>query len=111
MGLELAFSSRELRSICESHAKAKRELGEMTAHALQRHLADMESADTVSELFDLGLEIQHCCEDPGLLRFRLNEHACLACRANHRSLPLNGGNIDWAQVTRLQLVRVEGTGD
>lgn len=106
MGLELAFRSRELRSTCESPARAKRELGEIASRVLQRHLADVQAAETAAELVDMGLGIEHCAQEPGLLRFHLDGGVCLVCQVNHRTVPMNGPMIDWTQVTRLQVVRI-----
>lgn len=73
MPLEIAFQTRELRATCESPTKAKRELGEPGSKALRRVLADMNAVETVAELFDMGLEIESCTQEHGMLRFQLCE--------------------------------------
>jgi len=106
MPLEIAFQTRELRATCESPAKAKRELGEPGSKALRRVLADMNAVETVAELFDMGLEIENCTKEQGMLRFQLSEGLNLFCNVNQQSAPMNGGTIDWTQVTRLKVARI-----
>lgn len=106
MPLEIAFQTKELRATCESPTRAKRELGERGSNALRRVLADMNAAETVDELFDMGLEIESCTQELGMLRFQLSEGLSLYCHANQQSAPMNGEAIDWAQVTRLKVARI-----
>lgn len=83
-----------------------RELGEPGSKALRRTLADMNAVETVAELFDMGLGIENCTQERGMLRFRLSEGLSLYCNAHQQSVPINGETIDWAQVTRLKVVRI-----
>ncbi len=106
MPLEIAFQTRELRATCESPTKAKRALGEPGSKALRRVLADMNAVETVAELFDMGLEIENCTQEHGMLRFQLSEGLSLFCNVNQKSAPMNGETIDWAQVTRLKVARI-----
>lgn len=106
MPLEIAFQTRELRAICESPTRAKRELGEPVSKALRRTLADMNAVESVAELFELGLGIENCTQEPGMLRFQLNEELSLYCNANQQSVPMNNETIDWAKVIRLKVVRI-----
>ena len=106
MGLEIAFDSRELRTTCESPVRAKRNLGERASLALQRHLADMEAVESVSELLEMGLGIENCEQEQGMLRFYLSEGLYLYCEVNHHRVPMSGITVDWAQVTRLKVIRI-----
>ncbi len=108
MPLEIAFQTRELRATCESPTRARREVGELGSNALRRVLADMNAVETVIELFEMGLEIENCTQKHGMLRFQLSEETSLYCTANQQSVPMNGEPIDWAQVTRLKVVRIGG---
>ncbi|MET3179624.1 UNVERIFIED_ORG: hypothetical protein ABIC43_002783 [Variovorax guangxiensis] len=108
MPLEIAFQTRELRATCESPTRAKRELGELGSKALHRVLADMNAVETVAELLDMGLEIESCTRENGMLRFPLSERLSLFCNVNQQSAPMNGQKIDWAQVTRLKVTRIGG---
>lgn len=106
MPLEISFQTRELRATCESPTRAKRELGEPGSKALRRALADINAVETVAELFEMGLGIENCTQEHGMLRFQLGEGLSLDCNANQQSAPMNGETIDWAQVTRLKVVRI-----
>lgn len=108
MPLEIAFQTRELRATCESPTRAKRELGEPGGKALSRTLADMNAVETAAELFEMGMEIDNCSLERGMLRFRLCEGLNLYSCANQQIVPTNGKTIDWAQVTRLKIVRIGG---
>lgn len=108
MGLEVAFQSKELRSTCESPARAKRELGESAAAALRRYLADLEAVETVAELMEMGLEFESCESRVGLIRFGLSEGRYLYCEVNHQHVPVSGEAVDWAQVSRLKVIYIGG---
>ena len=106
MPLEIAFQTRELRATCESPTRAKRELGEPGSKALRRALADMNAVETAAELFEIGLGVENCAQERGVLRFQLSEGLILYCHVNHQSVPMNGEGVDWAQVTRLKVVHI-----
>jgi hypothetical protein len=106
MPLEIAFQTRELRATCDSPTRAKRELGESESKALRRVLADMNAVETVDELFEMGLGIENCSDEYGMLRFQLSGVLGLYCIANQQCVPMNGDTIEWAQVTRLKLVHI-----
>jgi hypothetical protein len=106
MPLEITFQTRDLRSTCESPTRAKREVGELESKALRRVLADMNAVETVVELFEMGLTIENCSQEQGMLRFQLSEKMGIYCAVNQQGIPMNGETIDWAQVTRLKVVRI-----
>lgn len=106
MGLEVAFQSRELRTTCESPARAKRELGEAASAALRRQLADLEAVETAAELLEIGLGFEDCARKLGLVRFHLNDGLYLYCEVNHRNVPMSGRQVDWTKVTRLKVVDI-----
>lgn len=108
MGLEVAFQTKELRSTCESPARAKRELGESVAAALRRYLADLEAVETVAELVEIGLEYETCGLKVGLIRFELSEELHLYCEVNHQNVPMSGEAVDWAKVSRLKVIHIGG---
>lgn len=108
MGLEVAFRTIELRSTCESPARAKRELGDAAAAALRRYLADLEAVETVAELMELGLEFENCGLKLGLIRFRLGDGRHLYCEVNHQHVPMSGETVDWANVSRLKVIHIGG---
>ena len=50
MVLQLAFAKKSLRDLCESEAKAQRDLGVRMAEKLKRRLADLRAATCVKDL-------------------------------------------------------------
>jgi len=108
MGLEVAFRSKELRSTCESPARAKRELGDSAAATLRRYLADLEAVEAVAELVEMGLEFESCGSKLGLIRFGLSEGRHLYCEVNHQHVPMSGETVDWAKVSRLKVIHIGG---
>ncbi len=108
MGLEVAFQSKEFRSTCESPARARRELGDSAASTLRRCIADLEAADTVAELMEIGLEFERCESKKGLIRFGLGEGQHLYCEVNHQHTPMSGEAVDWTKVSRLKVVHIGG---
>lgn len=108
MGLEVAFRSIELRSTCESPARAKRELGQNAAADLRRFLADMEAVETVVELLEIGLEFESWGVQVGTIRFGLSEGQYLYCQVNHQNVPMNGNTVDWTKVSRLKIIHIGG---
>ncbi len=105
--LELAFSTKSLRQLCESGAKAKRVLGFSVALKLRRRLADMRAATCVK---DLVAGQPRELENPG--RRNIVVGLCKGFRivfcANHNVVPvLNSGGVDWAKVSRVKILRVE----
>lgn len=106
MPLEIAFQTKDLRATCESPTRAMRELGEQGSGALRQTLADMNAVETVAELLEIGLGIEDCMQEHGMLRFQLSDKLSLYCKPNQHSVPMIGRVIDWSQVTRLKVVRI-----
>jgi plasmid maintenance system killer protein len=104
--LELAFESKELRDICENEADARRKLGESIAEALKRRLADLDAATSPKDLLAgrlrRGLEGQTMVID-------LCEGHRIVFAANHPDNPATAdGDLDWANVRRIRILRIEG---
>lgn len=105
--LELAFESRSLRTLCESEAHAKRELGEAVAEILKRRLADLRAATSVNDLLAGrprvldGTERHHMAVD-------LPDGYRIVFSANHSNNPVtDAGGPDWARISRIKILRVE----
>lgn len=105
--LELAFDSMPLRTICESEAQAKLELGSTVAEILKHRLADMRAATSVKDLVVGRPRIlddsrgQHMVVD-------LCDGYWLTFQSNHTNRPIiDADDIDWARVTRIKLLRIE----
>jgi hypothetical protein len=105
--MEIAFDSKELRTICESEPAAQREYGLSVSEALRHRLADLRSASTVG---DLVAGAPHPAGGPEseYLLVQLCEGYSLAFSANHRQNPETpNGQVDWSGVSRIKLLRIE----
>ena len=109
MGLEVAFRSVELRSTCESPARAKRELGDDAAAVLRGYLADLEAVETVAELLAMTLGFEVCEGVFGRIRVLLSEEQYLYCEVNHQHVPTSEGQVNWALVSRLKIIHIGGS--
>jgi hypothetical protein len=103
--LELAFESKDLRDICENEAEAKRRLGESIAKTLKRRLADLDAATSPKDLLAgrprLGQDGQTMVID-------LCEGRRIVFAANHPDDPATAdGDLDWAKVRRIRILRIE----
>lgn len=104
--MHLAFESKELRAICESHVEAIAQLGEDAA-GLQRRLADLEAATSVADLVAGQPEFVNLPEgERTVVHFSNGRRLLLA--ANHVKIPVKpDGHINWGKVMRVRLVRIE----
>jgi len=105
--LELAFAKKSLRQLCESEAKAKRDLGVRMAEKLTRRLADLRAATCVKDLVagrprELdGARHRH-------IAVELCNGARIVFCANHNAIPmLESGGVDWSRVSRVKILRIE----
>jgi hypothetical protein len=106
--LELAFETKLLRTICESEAHAKRELGPQVAEALKHRLADLRAASSPKDLVagnprELG--------GPGSQRQMVVDvcdgHRIVLC-ANHPKNPMTTlDDLEWSRVSRVKILRIE----
>jgi hypothetical protein len=105
-GLELAFETKELRDICESEAEARRQLGESVAEVLKHRLADLDAATSPK---DLVAGRPRLGEDGGTMVLELCEGHRLVFTANHPGNPATPtGDVDWARISRIRILRIEG---
>ncbi len=105
--MEVAFDSKELRTICEADTTATRELGVNVADTLRRRLADLRAASTIN---DLPVGSPHALEGAaGRARaVELTEGYRIVIAANHRSNPrTENGELDWSRVGRIKVLRIE----
>ena len=105
--MELAFDSRSLRTICESEADAKRELGPIVAEVLKHRLADMRAATSVRDLL-VGKPRIISESDHHFMVIDLCEGYQLIFCANHPPNPeVEPGELDWQRVRRIKITRIE----
>jgi proteic killer suppression protein len=103
----IAFSTRKLRSLCESQTKAEGEYGIRVAKELRARLADIREANSVLDLpagrpreID-GNPHKHYAVD-------LADGYRLVLCINHSKVPLlKSRRVDWANVSRIKVHRIE----
>lgn len=104
--LELAFDTKELRTICENEDYAKQVLKPLVAEILKHRLADLRAATSIR---DLVAGRVHQVEDIN------NHHMIVGLRDNHRIVlcanhPKNptdkDGRIDWSRVSRIKVLGI-----
>ena len=103
--MEIAFSTKALRSLAESRSLATRKLGTDVALALHAQLADLDAAETPEEL-PLGFSVSH--SSPIQLVLPLADDYVAVFQSNHRrdreAEP--GTKVQWSRVRRVKLVEV-----
>lgn len=103
--MELTFSTRALRDLCEDEDRASKELPPDALLELQDRLADIDAADTVNDLVFGGPEIDR--RVPGYVRFRLSGGYELVCSNNSRPVVLApDGEVDTGRIRRLRVTKI-----
>jgi plasmid maintenance system killer protein len=104
--LELAFETKSIRTICESHLRAKDEFGDRVADVLKRRLADLDAATSVKDLVaspPYSVDGANC----GHMAIDLCDEYLMVFCPNHRKNPTTAsGELDWGRVTRIKIIRV-----
>lgn len=109
--MEIAFHEKSNRQLCENETIAECKLGACVAGKLKRRLADLRAATNVKEIV---AGRQHLIES-GLqqrILLELSDGYYLTFCSNHKSPPLlASGEIDWSQVSRIKILRIENHHD
>lgn len=106
--MQLAFETRELRTICENEVQAVRELGPEVAQSLKRRLADLDAATSIEDILvgnprTLDAEHSHC-----MAIDLCNGYFVVFC-PNHATNPVTATGVpDWKRTSRIRLLRIEG---
>ena len=109
--MELAFDSKSLRTICESEAFAKRELGTVVAEVLKHRLADLRAATFVTDIVAGRPRVLDGVGNQHMVVDLCDAHRMDFC-ANHPNNPVTrAGELDWAKVSRIKILRIEGDYD
>ncbi len=104
--MEVAFSSKELRQICESYSAAKKLLGEVVADKLCARLSDIEACRNYSDMV-LGEPYFITINNIEVWVVSISGSISLIFEANHQSPPLDKNNqLMWEHVTRLKLMDI-----
>jgi hypothetical protein len=105
--VNLAFSTKTLRELCESQVAAQRKFGRRVADALRGRLADLCAAANVLELpagnpreIEGGRHRYYAID--------LADGYRLVVCANHTEVPVaKDGGVDWVRVSRVRVHRIE----
>ena len=107
--LELAFETKSLRTICESEAQARLELGAEVAEILKHRLADMRAATCTN---DLVAGQPRLSADGEQMVVDLCDGYRIVFKANHTRNPLTEAkDVDWPKVIRIKILRIESDDD
>jgi hypothetical protein len=105
--LELAFSDKSLRGICESESAAIQSLGVLVASKLKHRLADLSASSSTDDLV-AGNPREIDGNGHGLFAIDLDEGVKLVFSANHQNIPrAQTGKVDWPKVRRIKIVAIE----
>lgn len=105
--LVLAFESKSLRTICESEAHAKSELGPTVAEVLKHRLADLRAATSVKDLVVGQPRVWDSADHQTMVIDLCDGHRMVFC-ANHLNNPVaNPGKLDWPRVSRIKILKIE----
>lgn len=103
--MQLAFSTKALRAVCENEERAVRELGGESANALKRRLADLRAAENVRDL--IAGNPRPAPRSKEHLLLDLEDGWALILAANHTTVPrLGSGAVDWSNA-RVKVLRIE----
>ena len=106
--MELAFSSKQLRQLCEVAASGEEQLGPVLAKVLRSRLADIDAAESAA---DLVLGFPTLNERGRELILGLTESVRLVFSTNQGTLRADAAVAGLEEVVRLKLLRVERDDD
>ena len=107
--MELAFESKCLRTICESEAHGKNELGLEVAEVLKHRLADLRAATSIHDLVAGRPRVSDKGEQ---LVVDLRNSYYVVLVANHPNNPVTEtGRLDWTRISRIKVLRIESDHD
>jgi hypothetical protein len=105
--MELAFATRDLRTLCEDLSVAQDVLGTSVADQLKARLADMRAADNVEEFMGLGIPGVMPL-DPDAVTVELSQGYRIVMRSNHEVGPRRPENAEeWRRVRRVQILSID----
>lgn len=87
-----------------------RELGAESANALKRRLGDLRAADNVTDL--IAGNPRPAASSKEDLMMDLEKGSAIILSVNHATVPrLRSGAIDWSNVSRVKVLRIEKDND
>lgn len=106
--MEISYQDQDLRQLCLSKNRAKTQFGDEFALKLKILLADLDVWNNVNELIEGGIYVLKI-DGKNYVTVELgNEGKFVFCAIN-LDIPLNEDRtINWAKVTRIKVLRIEG---
>ena len=104
--MELAFESKELRSICEREPEAQRKLGQSVAGTLKSRLADLRAAESIRDLPAGSPRTTEVESMPRLVIDLTNGYQVHLIPNHPNSSPELSGACDWTTVRRLKIISI-----
>lgn len=104
--MELAFSNKDIRKICEDEDEATSELGFAIGKNLQNRLADLIAATTVRDLL-VGNPGEITDSSQSTYKIEIGDGFRIIFCPNHKNIPHIGEKIDWDKVTRIKILQIE----
>ena len=106
--MELAFSTKKLREVCEIESRAIKALGQETALILRRRISDLRAADSVSELISGGpRELVYLSQVAYSLNLK-NSQRIIICPNHTLPAKLDIDTVDWKTISRVKVIEIEG---
>ncbi len=104
--MELAFTTKQLRQLCESSAKAKKELGDEMAEKLKHRISDLRAAVCTNDLL-VGDPRELNYSGEKAFTIDLGDDLSIFFCANHNKNPtFENGKIDWDNVSRIRILNI-----
>lgn len=96
--MEIAFHTKELRAICEDIAIARNKYGTNVASLLTRRMADLQSANVISELLAGNPTFCDDCH----MTINIAEGYKFFIKKNHSKK-----KTDWNTTSRIQIIEIK----
>ncbi len=106
--ISVAFETLELRNICENTDVAVAAYGQSIAQTLQSRLADLKAS---TQLSDMPVGNPQALSDKDCGRYAISishTHTLILSCNDPRMMERESGKIDWARLTRVMVVGIEG---
>lgn len=104
--MDIQFRSKQLQTLCEQQRIAIKELGAPCAKKLQNRIADLQSANNVSEL---PMGKPHSLKGKRKAQYAIelaDGKRLIFIPANNPTPMLDDENIDWTRVTKIKIVDI-----
>ena len=107
--MDLIFTSKKLKKICDSEKQMRKNLGVQMSEKLKQRLFELKAADSLEALRKIPAANCHELSQnrQGQLAVDLNQPKRLIFKPDHNPLPTRpSGGLDWAKVTSVEVVEI-----